>query len=154
MNFSPYSNLNNQTNTDPTTKNLFVNEQPRSQYKIYRISNLKNVPPTSELYPLSRTESQSPPDFTYQTDELTINNINNHNQQTSDNNVKNFDIYSFASDSQFMHYQSSYNNLLNYQQKAKIPRSDSLISLSSQVDLASIENKIFSPLENTFTVTR
>lgn len=148
MNFSSYSNLNDQS-TESSVKKILVNENPKSQFKIYKISNLKKPLSNSESFP-------STCHFEFDTTCTNTDTLNNEpdnimNREKHETST----AYGFENDSQFMNYQSSYNNLFNnYQIKSKFPRSDSLLSLSSQVDLATIENKVFSPLENQYTITR
>jgi hypothetical protein len=145
MNFSSYSNLNDQTTREPSEKRNPINESnSKKEFKIYKISHLKK--------PLCNSSSGNGESFP-----MTCK-FESQSHTTSDNcdiiTTNSESIYGFANDSQFMNYQSSYNNLFGYQEKARFPRSDSLLSLSSQVDLATIENKVFSPLENQYTITR
>lgn len=118
-----YVNLNDKHRTHESPKKNLVNEQPKSQYQIYQIQspvNNNNESDTTDQQP------QSP---------------DSHGNFITNNES----VYGFSSDSQFIH---SYNSFYSYPQKPKIKRSDSLISLSSQIDLTTIENKIFSPTEN------
>lgn len=119
-----YVNLNDKHNTHESPKKILVNEHPKSEYQIY--------------------QNQSP----LNTNESDIAN-SDHQPQPPDSQgnfiINNESIYGFTSDSQFIH---SYNSFYSYPQKPKIKRSDSLISLSSQIDLTTIDNKVFSPIEN------
>ncbi len=139
MHFSPYSNLDDKSleTTRSESSSLSVN---RGQYKIYQIR--KN---SSNLLTNHNTKT----DYEVEMKNLSIidKNIDTSISNTTEKiDTSNSDIYSgsFVSDSQFMQYQSSYNNLFNYQQKANmnLKRSDSLISLSSQVDLSTIESNL------------
>jgi hypothetical protein len=146
MHFSPYSNLNDKSIVTPRPEPSSPSIN-RSQYKIYKIRKSSTNSTANQHITCHEIEMKS----------LGVSNNNDSSSSTTEklntSDTSNSDIYSgsFVSDSQFMQYQPSYNNLFNYQQKANLnlKRSDSLISLSSQVDLATIESN----LKNNETIT-
>lgn len=154
MHFSSYSNLND--------KSISLSPVSKNQYKLYQIKKLKKTNPNESGIEMSKLpcKGNSPSDSNNNNTPVNTNASQNSPDLTkitspTTNSVQDISSGSFATDSQFMQYQSSYNNLFNYQQKSNFARSDSLISLSSQVDLATIENKkIFSPIENSSSSSR